>query len=260
MIEHEKIIMKKYLFISVYIICFSLKSFSVTDSLYPFTEKEILKLSNLIYQLEKKDSLASASEPFGFRLKDRSVVKDSGSLVDVTNDSVHYYTGKEIIKLSNYIYELEQRASLKKVNDSLKAIRMAELKKNQFESEQFVEFHLEEEREIQNFESVVFFSFNSSSITSESYIALDEIIKILKTYINLTFIIEGSTDNAGSPSYNKLLSIRRAKAVKEYFVSKGIKASRVVSVAGYGGTKYMYPNTTEEGKAKNRNVIIKAYH
>jgi len=251
----------RYLLITVYVIGISLKSFSVTDSLYTFSEKEILKLSNIIYELEKKDSLASVNEPYGFRLKDKSVVDDLGLLVDVTDDSIHYYTGKEIIKLSNYIYELEKKDSLRKVNDSLKALRLAELKKNHIiGSGKLVEFHLDEENEIQNFESVVFFSFNSSSITSESYMALDEIVKILKTYINLTFVIEGSTDNAGSPSYNKVLSIRRAKAVKDYFISKGIKASRIVSVAGYGGIKYMYPNTTEEGKAKNRNVIIKAYH
>jgi len=178
--------MKKYLFISIYVICFSSKSFCVTDSLYPLTEKEILKLSSLIYELEKKDSLASANEPNGFLLKNRFVIKDSGLLVDIKYDSIHYYTGKEIIKISNYIYELEKREALRKVNDSLKALRIVDLGVGIGKS---VEFHLDEEKDIQNFESVVFFSFNSSSITSESYVALDEIIKILKTYINLIQIV-----------------------------------------------------------------------
>jgi len=47
----------RYLLITVYVIGISLKSFSVTDSLYTFSEKEILKLSNIIYELEKKTHL-----------------------------------------------------------------------------------------------------------------------------------------------------------------------------------------------------------
>lgn len=250
---------KVYLLLGVYVICFSLQSFSISDSLYPFTDNEILKLSTLIYELEKKDSLASAMEPNGFELKDRNTIHEMSLLVDVTNDSVHYYTGLEIIKLSNYIFELEKRDSIRRVNDSLKALKSADIRTNDT-LEKVVEFHLDEEKDVKNFESVIFFSFNSSSLTPESYKAIDEIVKILKTYLNLTFVVEGYTDDSGSPSYNKVLSIRRAKAVKEYFVSKGIMASRVVSVAGYGGVKYMYSNSTEEDRAKNRNVIIKAYH
>jgi outer membrane protein OmpA-like peptidoglycan-associated protein len=231
---------------------FSLKP--VNDSLNPFTEKELLKLSKVIYALEKKDSLASLTEPNGFDLKSKLAISDKKLLVDLINDSIHYYSGKELIALSNYIFELEKKDSIRRVKDSLRALKPI------IDSTKKVEFHMDEEKELRNFESAIFFTFNSSSLTPESYKALDDIVAILKTYINLNFIIEGYTDNSGSNSYNKVLSIRRAKVVREYFISKGIEEKRVISVVGMGGNSFLYPNDSEENKAKNRNVIIKAYH
>lgn len=252
---------KNYIFLVLFIVVSAMRCFPANDSLNPFTEKEILKLSSVIYELEKRDSIARASEPNGFDLKNSMNISDKSLLVDLNNDSIHYYTGRDVIRLSNYIFELERRDSIRKANDSIyNMIRTTSVVYSDTIRPNTLEYHMEEEEDIKNFESVIFFSFNSSSITPDSYKALDDIIKVLKTYINLTFVIEGYTDNAGSPSYNKVLSMRRAKAVKEYFVSKGIAASRVVSVVGFGGSKFMYNNDTEEGKAKNRNVIVRAYH
>ena len=67
--------------------------------------------------------------------------------------------------------------------------------------------------------------------------------------------IEGHTDNVGSPEYNKGLSKRRAHAVMEYFVSKGIPQVRLKAV-GYGLTKPVASNATPDGRAKNRRVQL----
>jgi outer membrane protein OmpA-like peptidoglycan-associated protein len=97
-------------------------------------------------------------------------------------------------------------------------------------------------------------------LTEDSYKPLDDILKILTSYINLNFIIEGYTDAVGSDEYNLALSKRRAKTIREYFISKGIPAARIASVTGYGETKPIGSNETEEGKAMNRRVEIKAVH
>lgn len=224
--------------------CFS----QTSDSLNPYSDKEILKLSNLIYELEKKDSLIRASDPNHFALKDSNTVVDKTLLKDLINDSIHLYTGQEVIKLSNYIYELEKRDSLRTAKAMAKVAPV-------------VEYQLEEEEELQYFESVVYFKFDSYAITSDSYKPLDDVIKILETYKNLQFVIEGYCDIIGSKAYNKTLSLRRANAVKDYFVKKkNIAASRILTVTGFGADKFAAPNNTPEGRAKNRRVIIKAVH
>jgi len=67
--------------------------------------------------------------------------------------------------------------------------------------------------------------------------------------------IEGHTDNTGDPAANKKLSERRAKAVQESLVAKGIAAARLSS-RGWGQEKPVADNRSEEGKAKNRRVEI----
>ena len=68
--------------------------------------------------------------------------------------------------------------------------------------------------------------------------------------------IGGHTDNTGDKARNKALSQSRAKAVKDYLVSKGVDATRL-SAIGYGDTKPLADNKTEEGRAKNRRTVFK---
>jgi outer membrane protein OmpA-like peptidoglycan-associated protein len=214
-------------------------------------------LSNQIYELEKKDSLARATEPNGFGLKDESNIADKKLLVDlIVKDSIHAYTDRDVITLSNYIRELEKRDSLSKIKAEMKAAAAAA----EAAKPQVKEVHLEEEAQIKDFAKQIFFSTNSASLTEDSYKPLDDILKILSSYINLNFIIEGYTDNVGTNEYNLLLSKRRAKTIREYFISKGIPAARITSATGYGKAKPVGSNDTEEGKALNRRVEIKAIH
>jgi len=71
----------------------------------------------------------------------------------------------------------------------------------------------------------------------------------------LRITLAGHTDIVGTEEYNQKLSDRRAKAVADYLIRKGINPSRI-NVVGYGSKKPVAPNDTEEGRAKNRRVEV----
>ena len=68
-------------------------------------------------------------------------------------------------------------------------------------------------------------------------------------------MVEGNTDSVGSDAYNQKLSERRADAVKDVLVKSDIDGSRITTV-GYGESRPVASNDTEEGRAKNRRVSI----
>lgn len=249
--------MKKISFLLVFMFGASLVTYSQCDSLTRFTEKEVLKLSNQIYELRKSPCLEGANAQFP--LKDTNSVKDKRTWVDFTgkacNDTVYSYTDADVLKLSQYIYELEKQDSICKAKKAAEELAAAEAAKPPVK-----EFKLEEEKEIKDFAKQIFFEVDKATLTPSSYKPLDDILKILTQYINLNFVIEGHTDSDASDEYNMSLSKRRAKTVKDYFISKGIPAARITSVAGFGESKPIAPNDTEEGKALNRRVEIKAVH
>jgi OOP family OmpA-OmpF porin len=86
----------------------------------------------------------------------------------------------------------------------------------------------------------------------------DGIIEALKNYLEKTprvtkLRIEGHTDNVGTPESNVTLSGERALAIKKALIAKGVKAERLLAV-GFGQTKPVADNATDEGKAKNRRT------
>jgi OOP family OmpA-OmpF porin len=102
----------------------------------------------------------------------------------------------------------------------------------------------------------ILFDVGSDHIRGESTPTLAEIGDMLKTHPTLKLTIEGHTDNVGSAASNQALSEKRAAAVKQFLVSSyGIDATRLKSV-GYGATKPVAPNTTDEGRQNNRRVEL----
>jgi len=90
-------------------------------------------------------------------------------------------------------------------------------------------------------------------LTRDSYPALDNIAKTLQSYPEIRLEISGHTDNVGNPEKNKVLSQKRADAVRDYLVKKGIAGDRLNAV-GYGDAKPVAPNTDAAGKALNRRI------
>jgi outer membrane protein OmpA-like peptidoglycan-associated protein len=85
---------------------------------------------------------------------------------------------------------------------------------------------------------------------------LSQIAKVLQENPKLELIIEGHTDNVGGAQFNLELSRKRAEAVKRWLVDKaGISEVRLTTV-GYGLSRPIADNSTEEGRAKNRRVEL----
>jgi len=99
----------------------------------------------------------------------------------------------------------------------------------------------------------VFFEFDKADIRPETINEIDRLVEFLKEYPDMTIEIAGHSDNEGSDSYNLNLSTKRAKAVYNYLISKSIPKNRI-SYIGYGESKPIADNETEEGRSINRRV------
>jgi outer membrane protein OmpA-like peptidoglycan-associated protein/tetratricopeptide (TPR) repeat protein len=102
----------------------------------------------------------------------------------------------------------------------------------------------------------IFFEFGKSTLKSESFAELNNVIKLLQNNETLRIEISGHTDNIGTYKYNKKLSEDRAKAVVDYLIKKGITPDRL-TYKGYAYDQPVAPNTTEAGRAQNRRVEFK---
>lgn len=103
------------------------------------------------------------------------------------------------------------------------------------------------------FSAGVLFDFDKADLRPAAGAELDSLVIFLKKYPKTELGIAGHTDDVGSDEYNLDLSERRAKAVFEYLISKGIPAARLGS-KGFGESRPVADNTTEEGRQKNRRV------
>ncbi len=100
------------------------------------------------------------------------------------------------------------------------------------------------------------FEFDKDILIADSRQILDRVAASLLAHPDVKVEVGGHCDSDGSDEYNLKLSDRRAKAVRDYLVSKGVPASRLTS-RGYGETQPVADNKTAEGKALNRRVELK---
>ena len=106
------------------------------------------------------------------------------------------------------------------------------------------------------FKGDVTFDTNSTEVRPGLHSEIDRVAGVLRQYPSTLVRVEGHTDSVGSDQYNMDLSIRRAMAVKNLLVQRGVAESRIDAV-GYGKTMPVATNDTEAGRQRNRRVEIK---
>jgi OOP family OmpA-OmpF porin len=99
------------------------------------------------------------------------------------------------------------------------------------------------------------FDFDKSVLRPDGKKSIDDALARIRGVDLEMVIATGHTDSVGTDAYNQKLSERRAAAVKDYLVSKGVPASKITTI-GKGESQPVATNKTSEGRQKNRRVDI----
>jgi len=99
------------------------------------------------------------------------------------------------------------------------------------------------------------FQTDKSTIQPSFTDVLNSVALVLKEFDKTTIRISGHTDSTGAASYNQLLSESRANSVRDFLLGQGVDSSRTIAV-GYGETRPVATNDTEQGRAQNRRVEL----
>ena len=106
-----------------------------------------------------------------------------------------------------------------------------------------------------NFNNIQF-EFNSGILKTDAYPTLDKAAAEMKKDASVRFVLNGNSSAEGTDEHNMSLSVERANAVKTYLVNTGVNGANL-DIKGYGESKPITSNATEEGRALNRRVEIK---
>ena len=105
------------------------------------------------------------------------------------------------------------------------------------------------------FDSGILFDTNKADLRTASVSEINKMATVLLKYPDTNVVVEGHTDASGSDAINQPLSQRRAQAVANQTILKGVDGSRVTT-QGYGSSQPVSDNTTAEGKQANRRVEV----
>ena len=106
--------------------------------------------------------------------------------------------------------------------------------------------------------AIVYFAFNSSALSDEAKVYLNEQAEWLKDNPRTLIVIEGRCDERGTREYNLALGERRANTAASYLIAKGVAKNRIKTIS-YGAEKPVVSGSSEEAYAKNRNATTVAY-
>ena len=101
----------------------------------------------------------------------------------------------------------------------------------------------------------VLFAFNKAELTPQAGPRLDKLAAFLKQFPQRKLLVEGYTDAVGADAYNMELSERRAEAIREALIARGVDTTRVVT-KGYGKAYPVADNASVDGRAVNRRVEV----
>lgn len=202
-----------------------------------FTEEEALTLSDYGKKLE-----ASILE---HNPADTVLI---AKMQEDLNHGLCGFTDEEVVKISNYLKELEKQDSLNNIVEEVieDTVTVTEV------VEEIDTTVVTPVKAGPSFDNLVLFNVNSVKIGD---VNLDGLVKEMEENRDAKVLLVGHTDSSGSDNLNLNLSIQRATAVKNYLKNKGVQAARI-TVKGEGEASPVADNETEEGRAKNRRVEI----
>ena len=103
------------------------------------------------------------------------------------------------------------------------------------------------------FQSPILFDTDSSVLKTDARRLLDDVANVLQTYPETDVLVKGHTDDRGSETYNQQLSERRAEAVRNYLMTRGVATTRLTAL-GFGESMPVASNSTSDGRSQNRRV------
>jgi len=107
-------------------------------------------------------------------------------------------------------------------------------------------------------DDAVKFSFDGDKVPDGAQAILDDLATKVKGMDKTVYLeIEGHTDNIGSDEYNQRLAAMRAESVRNYLAEKDGIPLHAMNIISFGETKPVAANTTSEGRAKNRRVVVR---
>jgi outer membrane protein OmpA-like peptidoglycan-associated protein len=106
-----------------------------------------------------------------------------------------------------------------------------------------------------HFHSDILFATDSAVLGSDARASLEQAAQVFAEYPKTAIVIQGHTDSTGTEEHNQSLSERRATAVRNYLVQRGIDSARMVAI-GYGESQPIAANDTPDGRQQNRRVDI----
>jgi outer membrane protein OmpA-like peptidoglycan-associated protein len=100
------------------------------------------------------------------------------------------------------------------------------------------------------------FPVGTAVIMPENYMLLSKVQRAVETFDGPSIVIEGHTDSTGKDEANQILSEQRAKAVRDYLVANKTIPADKIHFTGYGSTRPLASNATQEGRAINRRIDV----
>lgn len=156
------------------------------------------------------------------------------SLIIISSCQHHNYNNKKAIQVEQY-QPINSQRQAEKINDQVQA-------------------RIDEQIEEIEVKDRVFFTYDSAELSPQAKEILDVQSQWLSSDETINIIIEGHCDERGTREYNIALGEKRAYAVKDFLIKKGIRSSRIKTVS-FGKEKPAFFGTTPKIMAKNRRSV-----
>src|SRR5580698_5421843 len=198
-----------------------------------------------VTRLSDQSVAVATAKPIVVKTDDFGLTAGLAKLMDAIN-------GTPIVSAASFTFDL-----VFETGDRIPVVEQAQqqaaAQKAQEESRQITTQECETRFNVISTTGAIYFKTGSAELDSASNALLDSVADISNRCPSVKIEVSGHTDTTGSASANQTLSEARAKAVVTYLVAHGVAQARITAT-GFGGTKPVASNTTEDGRAKNRRI------